>query len=1449
MKNKKGFTLVELLVVVVVLGIITGLSIPLIRNIQESNREREYTTYMDSLKYSAKLYVDSYGEDLFGRHKSGCTLIKYKNMVDKGLLKDIPVDKVSCDSDETFVKVVKMDDKYGYASSIGCGNVKEGKVSIDKKLPKIGLSSSDVCSVDAKTIMSFIAKPAEDLSIKYKKHNIKLTIASDTGINDNIVVYYGFSYNKDSNVINNDWKKLPVTIPGKKSQKDDIYEGKTISITTDDLRTPSVTGELYLVLQIETLENLTSDSWTTDPAQDKFLYFGPYTVDNTKPKFNDSTVISSETGFNSTKPKLKLKVTDEKYSTVNDLRMCISYDTDTCSTKVTDIRNNSKYEKYNANKVLPAIQSGYDSSNHTVYVTVADAAGNYEKANYAYRLARRWTITYDSNGGNACNPTSKSLTFNNWESEPTWGELCKPTRTNYTFTGWNTKEDGTGTTITSDTKATKNITVYAQWRKNQVIFQYKMLDGGSITAQTKSDEGTVYNWTVNDDSYVYLNDKLFKRSYDYDKDPIDLVNYNNTKYLNITKRGYRGVPEKEWICIDGCKTKNQKFNQKSTSIQLKDICDYSKKDCTVTIKVNWEIINYTITYNLDGGSVTGNPTTYTVNSDVITLKNPTKTGYTFTGWTGTDLNSSTMNVTIPKNSIGNRTYTAHWRANVCKITYNPNSGKFTTNTTDLVQECLYDGNNKCTTDMRNASGGYYSATKSGYQPVSAKEWFRDGDSTKFNQANGYKATDFCPSLGSGDQNVTLKVNWEIVNYTISYTLDGGSVSGNPTTYNVNSDEITLKNPTKTGYTFTGWTGSNGTTVQTTVKIAKGSTGNKTYTANWRVNVCKITYSPNGGKFNSNADDLVQECEYKASGNCTNNMRNASGGHYSATKSGYQPVSTKEWFRDGDNTKFNQANGYKATDFCPNLGSGDQNVTLKVNWTASTFRLTYDSNGGSNCSPAYKEATYGSKWGTLCTPSKNNSNFDGWNTKSDGTGSAITADSTVPANNITAYAQWSSTHAMAFHYTGKFKLSQNGTVMENTYFDTDDINYKVWFLTSGRLTSYVNTDIAVFLAAGGKPGSNDKTGGTGGGVAYIDTSLRSGSKYDITIGGSNQNTTAFGRTANTGGGASGSRGVSIAEGAECPLNQYWMYIGDGWGKPGVYAWNDPYVDGIKYGCGGTGGGTCCGMTCCGTTCNGTGGAHDPACGDGNGWGNPHNGVDNTGGGGGGTDWDNGPGAGGSGVVIMRGLSQLSPNIVASNNTGTWNNDISWSYDQRQPNNEKMKETITCGFEIDKTGGRTVQYYSGYSTRAGDAASHWKERSDGTFNVSSTSFSGDRFYRCKAVISKGGKTEKTLISNNYVRVRISNYKVSFYNQNSLYSTLYARPGDTVLYDGVYSETEVATPIPKRSGYKFKGWSYWPNNLNGSIILNNEGNLTDIWMWHVAQGSVWDLREDINLIANWE
>ncbi|MDO4486993.1 MAG: InlB B-repeat-containing protein, partial [Bacillota bacterium] len=71
---------------------------------------------------------------------------------------------------------------------------------------------------------------------------------------------------------------------------------------------------------------------------------------------------------------------------------------------------------------------------------------------------------------------------------------------------------------------------------------------------------------------------------------------------------------------------------------------------------------YTIAYDLDGGTVAEeNPTSYTVESEDITLVNPIKEGYSFIGWSGTGLTgNNNMSVTIPKGSTGNRSYTAHF---------------------------------------------------------------------------------------------------------------------------------------------------------------------------------------------------------------------------------------------------------------------------------------------------------------------------------------------------------------------------------------------------------------------------------------------------------------------------------------------------------------------------------------------------------------------------------------------------------------------------------------------------------------------------------------------------------------------------------------------------------------------------------------------------------------------
>ena len=69
---------------------------------------------------------------------------------------------------------------------------------------------------------------------------------------------------------------------------------------------------------------------------------------------------------------------------------------------------------------------------------------------------------------------------------------------------------------------------------------------------------------------------------------------------------------------------------------------------------------YHIKYTLNGGTMSGAPETYTENSADITLPQPTKAGYRFTGWTGTGLTAPTMEVTIPTGSKEDREYTANW---------------------------------------------------------------------------------------------------------------------------------------------------------------------------------------------------------------------------------------------------------------------------------------------------------------------------------------------------------------------------------------------------------------------------------------------------------------------------------------------------------------------------------------------------------------------------------------------------------------------------------------------------------------------------------------------------------------------------------------------------------------------------------------------------------------------
>ncbi|MDR0700646.1 MAG: FG-GAP-like repeat-containing protein, partial [Tannerella sp.] len=87
--------------------------------------------------------------------------------------------------------------------------------------------------------------------------------------------------------------------------------------------------------------------------------------------------------------------------------------------------------------------------------------------------------------------------------------------------------------------------------------------------------------------------------------------------------------------------------------------------------------------------------------------------------------------------------------------------------------------------------------------------------------------------------VELTANFKLIDYPIHYYLNGGENAGNnPDTYTIQSGDITLEEPCKSGDVFIGWTGSNGTELQKTVTIPKGSTCELEFYANYLYSGCE-----------------------------------------------------------------------------------------------------------------------------------------------------------------------------------------------------------------------------------------------------------------------------------------------------------------------------------------------------------------------------------------------------------------------------------------------------------------------------------------------------------------------------------------------------------------------------------------------------------------------------------
>ena len=472
LKNKKGFTLVELLVAITILGVIIALAIPLIRNVQGNQGKQKYNTYRSSIEQSARLYVDTYGEDEFGNNEEGCILIPLEDLIEKDLAKDIQVDNTSCNTTNSFVKVEKKGKRYTYETYLSCGEVDgtTGNIAADTLMTDTGAdfdSQSDSCNTGHKdsTNMDIVFAPTYSQAINMKRVTINIKVTSATGINKNSKLSYAFT--TSNNTTTAKWNTLSIDLA------ENGKEATAVVLTPE-----KVTGEYYLHVNTKNL----SDSKAT-PAEvkitsgdgkctktGKIITCGTYIVDNEVPKFNNSNPLSA--GDNFSDSKLSFKVTDDKYTTntslggsKDKLRLCLELNTSNkkCAKNPNKVEENElEYREFSAIKEgedakLNSYLTGSDNTEGitSAKITIADMAGNTKSENYPINK-----LTYDFyNGGEGC-------TFKYAFKGIKWGKLCTPSRGNgYTFLGWNTKKDGSGTTITNDTTANDNTTAYAQWNK------------------------------------------------------------------------------------------------------------------------------------------------------------------------------------------------------------------------------------------------------------------------------------------------------------------------------------------------------------------------------------------------------------------------------------------------------------------------------------------------------------------------------------------------------------------------------------------------------------------------------------------------------------------------------------------------------------------------------------------------------------------------------------------------------------------------------------------------------------------------------------------------------------------------------------------------------------------------------------------------------------------------
>ena len=666
-----------------------------------------------------------------------------------------------------------------------------------------------------------------------------------------------------------------------------------------------------------------------------------------------------------------------------------------------------------------------------------------------------YTVSFDLNGGSGT-----------MANEIHVGGVAKTlatytgSKTGYTFKGWSKTDGATSATYTNGQSVTlsqtdTNITLHAVWVANTYTIEFDANGGSgtinSITATYDKSE-TLPSSGFTRAGYTLVGWETSSRNYDLGESVSNLATSGTVTLKAMwTANGYT-------VKFNGNgSTSGSMSNQSFTyGVAQALTANTFKRSYTVTYNYNGNgsansTATATATFNgwatsasgakvyTDKQSVSNLATSGTFNLyanwtlGVVTLPTPTRTGYTFAGWYTSATGGNKVGVGgASYTPSANTTLYAQWTANSYTITFDGNKSDYPNVSGSTASLSMtYD------VAKNLPSCGF---TNTGYKFLG---WATDSRAQEPTYTAGQSVKNLVSTSGGS---IKLYAIWAEVNYNVAFNANGGSGTMANQQMQVGIAEALNANTfTRTGYTFIGWaesaTGAKVYSDKQSVTSLASEGQTKTLYAVWTANTYTIEFDANGGSGTINSITATYD---------KSETLPSSG----FTRTGYTLVGWETPTRN-----------YDLGESVSNLATSGT-VTLTAMWTAKTYTVTFDANGGT-CTTASKSVTYDSTYGTLPTPERTGYTFAGWYTAKTNGSKVVSTTKVSITSAQTLYALWTpKTYTVKFNSQGGSTVADKTVTYDSTYGTLstptrDGYKFLGWFTaTSGGTQVTADTKVTI-----------------------------------------------------------------------------------------------------------------------------------------------------------------------------------------------------------------------------------------------------------------------------------------------------------------------------------------------------------------------------------------------------